>query len=450
MPQAWVVGLGKSGFAAALLLKAKNWEVWVSDRRSEQSSKELAARQQQLLNHQIRVSLGYDLISAGLDLSQSLPQLIVVSPGIDWYHPTLEQARQLQIQVWGEAQLAWQYLQQIPWVGITGTNGKTTTTTMIARIFQQARLVAPACGNIGLPLSEVALQGQLDWLIAELSSYQIEASNICCQIGVWTTFTPDHLSRHGDLVAYGEIKASLLRSASQRVVNRADPYLAANAERLLGKNLVWTDIQGTCEQGADIAEGWVRFRGQPVLKLEQFALPGEHNRQNLLMAVAVAKLAGIDSEVIAEAIAKFPGVAHRLELVGCWQGITFINDSKATNFDAAAVGLAAVNAPIILIAGGEDKEGDPSAWLELIRQKVVMVLLIGAASERFSRMLGLINFTKYCQVETLAAALEWVRLYAQPEVTVLFSPACASFDQYNNFEQRGDHFRTLVLKQFAV
>ncbi|MDX1976828.1 MAG: UDP-N-acetylmuramoyl-L-alanine--D-glutamate ligase [Pseudanabaenaceae cyanobacterium bins.68] len=453
MPQAWVIGLGKSGFAAAALLKARGWQVWASDRRagqtSDQSSRELTERQQQLLSQQVEVTLGFDLILQGIDLSRPLPELIVVSPGINWHHPTLIQARQLQIQVWGEAELGWQYLKQLPWVGVTGTNGKTTTTAMIAQIFQEAGFLAPACGNIGLPISEVALQGHPDWVIAELSSYQIEASNICCEIGVWTTFTPDHLSRHGDLAGYSEIKASLLRSAAQRVVNRADPYLAANAERLLGENLVWTDTQAACNQGADISGGWVRFRSEPVLELAQFGLPGEHNLQNLLMAVAVARLAGIESKVIAEAIAKFRGVPHRLELVGCWQGLTFINDSKATNFDAAWVGLQAVNPPVILIAGGEDKAGDPAAWLELIQSKVTVVLLIGAASDRFGQMLDLVNFSSYWQVETLTAALDWVKLHAKPEATVLFSPACASFDQYDNFEQRGDHFRTLVLERFA-
>jgi len=457
MAQVWVVGLGKSGFAAAKLLKLKGWQVWVSDRRMAEESEELCDRQQYLIHQGVEVNLGFDLLALGLTPplpNLPLAKLLVVSPGIAWYHPTLIAARQLGIQVIGEVELAWQYLQYLPWLSITGTNGKTTTTAMIAKIFQVAGLNAPACGNIGLPICEVAMQARSpDWIIAELSSYQIEAApSVRSQIGVWTTFTPDHLSRHGSLEFYSQIKASLLLRSAQRVVNGNDPYLATEGESILGDNhnLTWTSVSNSLPQGADIQRGWLRFKGEPILDLANFHLPGEHNLQNLLMAVAASRLAGIEPEAIALAMSEFRGVPHRLEYVGTWQQLTFINDSKATNYDAALVGLKAVTAQVILIAGGEEKEGDAALWLQMIQQKVSTVLLIGAAASKFAQMLAEIGFNDYLILDDLEKAIAWVFNHALdlglnlPHTTVLFSPACASFDQYANFEQRGNHFRQLV------
>jgi UDP-N-acetylmuramoylalanine--D-glutamate ligase len=456
MTQAWVVGLGKSGFAAAQLLKSKGWQVWVSDRRRAEETQELSDRQQYLIHQEVKVSLGFDLL--GLDLTVPfelpypeffLPQLLVISPGIAWYHPTLVAARKLGIQVVGEVELAWQYLQHLPWLSITGTNGKTTTTAMIAKIFQVAGYNAPACGNIGLPICEVAMQIPLpDWIVAELSSYQIEAApSVRSQIGVWTTFTPDHLSRHGTLETYSEIKSSLLKRSNLRVLNGNDAYLAEKGEAILGNQLIWTNANEILPQGIDIQAGWVRFKGEPVLDLAGFHLPGEHNLQNLLMAVAATKLAGIESKAIAQAISEFRGVPHRLEYVGTWQQFNFINDSKATNYDAALVGLKSVSGSVILIAGGEEKEGDSTLWLQTIRQEVTTVLLIGKAAPKFAQMLTEIKFSNYLILGDLEKAIAWVFALAPNlalgQTTILFSPACASFDQYANFEQRGDRFRQL-------
>jgi UDP-N-acetylmuramoylalanine--D-glutamate ligase len=453
MAQAWVLGLGKSGFAAARLLNAKGWKVSVSDRRSANDSLELSERQQELIEQGLNVDLGFDLLKISFERVLSIPELLVVSPGIDWLHPTLIDARRLGVRVVGEVELAWQYLQNVPWISITGTNGKTTTTAMLAKIFEVAGFNAPACGNIGLPISEVALcERSPDWIIAELSSYQIEsAGSVRSKIGIWTTFTPDHLSRHGSLESYSQIKASLLARSEQLVVNGDDPYLSKEGEAILGNNLNWTNLKSTLDRGADIQSGWVRFNSEPIIEVASFRLPGEHNLQNLLMAVAAAKLAGIKSEAIATAMAEFHGVQHRLEYVGTWQQLTFINDSKATNYDAAWVGLKAVVAPVILIAGGEAKEGDPSQWLELIQKKVKTVLLIGAAAERFAQMLDQVGFNNYQIVESLEKAIAWISNHVPGDglnTTVLFSPACASFDQYANFEQRGDQFCQLSKEFF--
>lgn len=463
MPKAHVIGLGKSGVAAARLLKRQGWEVVLSDRNT---SSNLRTQQQELAAEQITVELGYTLDLTGSDL----PQLIVVSPGVPWDIPLLVQARDLGIETIGEMELAWRYLQSIPWVAITGTNGKTTTTSLIASIFQTAGLNAPACGNIGYAACEVALsqaagreespiQNSLDWVIAEISSYQIESSaTLKPRIGVWTTFTPDHLSRHKTLENYYNIKACLLRQSEIQIFNGDDAYL-----RKVGlsdwPDAYWTSVQGKDfligEKGFYIQDGWVfqthydgSAQDEPIVEVSALRMVGEHNQQNLLMAVAAARLAGIDQDAIARAISEFPGVPHRLEHICTWEGIDFINDSKATNYDAAEVGLASVQSPVILIAGGEAKAGDDTAWMAKIKAKAAAVLLIGDAAKVFAQRLQEVGYTNYEIVETMDKAVsrsaELAKQYQA--AVVLLSPACASFDQYPNFEVRGEHFRQLCLE----
>ena len=469
MPRATVIGLGKSGIAAARLLKREGWEVELSDRNTSET---LLEQQQELAAEQITVKLGQSLELNGANL----PQLIVVSPGVPWDIPVLVEARQLSIETIGEMELAWRNLQSLPWVGITGTNGKTTTTALIAAIFQAAELNAPACGNIGYAACEVALsqagrgaegqrgrgeetviQNHIDWVIAEVSSYQIESSSsLAPRIGVWTTFTPDHLSRHQTLENYYNIKAKLLRQSELQVFNGDDAYLSQ-----LGlsawPDAYWTSVRGKdfliSEKGFYIEDSWVVEKltatsaPEPIVKVSSLRMVGEHNQQNLLMAVATARLAGINCDAIARAVREFPGVAHRLEHICTWEGIDFINDSKATNYDAAEVGLASVNSPAILIAGGEAKAGDDSGWLAQIQTKAAAVLLIGSAAPAFAKRLREVGYHTYHIVETMERAVpksaELAKQY-QARV-VLLSPACASFDQYPNFEVRGDRFRHLCL-----
>lgn len=458
MPQAYVLGLGQSGISAARLLKADGWQVTVSDSNMSPS---LEQRKIALESEGIAVELGGFPNFAELIEADQTIDLVTVSPGVPWDLHEVEQARLLGIDTVGEIELAWRYLKHIPWVGITGTNGKTTVTSLTAAIFQAAGLDAIACGNIGFPACEIALQvlhHQInpDWIIAELSSYQIESTQtVKPKIGIWTTFTPDHLNRHYTLEAYRNIKASLIDQSEYIVLNGNDPYLAKFGAAMWPK-AIWTGIDEQIVEaiadGACLDHGWVKFRGEPIFPIAHWHLLGKHNRQNLLLSVAAAKLAGISSEHIDHAISEFQGVPHRLEHIRFYQGMAFINDSKATNYDAAEVALKAVKAPVILIAGGQPKEGDASAWLEQIRQKAIAVLLIGEAAPLFAEMLNDAGFRNYEIVETLersvkqAANIAHSRVHnhpSQPLPTVLFSPACASFDQFANFEQRGDRFRQL-------
>ena len=273
MLNAHIIGLGKSGIAAARLLKRQGWQVILSDGKTSES---LRQQQQELSREAITVQLGYSLELNASDL----PQLIVVSPGVPWDIPVLIEARNKGIDTIGEMELAWRHLHSIPWVGITGTNGKTTTTALIAAIFQAAGFYAPACGNIGYAACEVALQSNVksenselspqnasiqtpnsklqnspDWVIAEISSYQIESSrDLAPHIGVWTTFTPDHLSRHKTLENYYNIKASLLQRSYLQVFNGDDPYL-----RQMGiehwPHAYWTSVTGRDDLFGDRSKG---------------------------------------------------------------------------------------------------------------------------------------------------------------------------------------------------
>jgi UDP-N-acetylmuramoylalanine--D-glutamate ligase len=438
MQSAYVIGLGKSGIAAARLLKRQGITVTVSDRAP---SSPIAA---QLEAEGIAVKLGHSFEPDPAQMDQ-----IVVSPGVPWDLPGLVKARALGIETLGEMELAWRSLQSVPWVGITGTNGKTTTTALIAAIFQAAGFQAPACGNIGYAACEVALaEPQPDWVIAELSSYQIEAAEtIAPQIGVWTTFTPDHLSRHKTLENYYDIKAHLLKQAQYQIFNGDDPYLRSVANQW--QEACWTSVTGKAElpgnpaRGAYLEDGWAIALGEPIVPVAALRMVGAHNQQNLLMAVLAARIAGIEKGAIVGAIESFPGVPHRLEHICTWKGIDFINDSKATNYDAAEVGLSAVAAPAILIAGGEAKEGDDTGWLRSIAARTVKVLLIGRAAAAFAARLEQVGYRQYEIVETIERAVQRGAALGQElgAKVVLLSPACASFDQYPNFEERGEDFR---------
>jgi UDP-N-acetylmuramoylalanine--D-glutamate ligase len=462
MSVAHIIGLGRSGVAAARLLQREGWQVSVSDAGQSEA---LVDQQRSLTAEGIPVALGsrFDLESLA-NPALERPALIVVSPGVSWQLPALVAAREQGIETIGELELAWRYLQHCPWIGITGTNGKTTTTALVAAIFEAAGLKAPACGNIGYSACEVALSGKpIDWIVAEVSSYQAEsAPTLAPQIGVWTTFTPDHLERHNTLENYREIKAHLLDQSTHKILNGDDAYLRQN---LMSRwpEAWWTHTEGQLLSQNDssnltariyIENDWAMAAGDPaqrIAKVDTLRMPGAHNRQNLLLAIAIAHRAGIDAKAIAQAIASFPGVPHRLEYIRMWQGIEFINDSKATNYDAAQTGLAAVKSPAILIAGGSPKVGDDRGWIETIQAQAATVLLIGDAAPAFAQRLQQSGYLNYEMVETMERAVPRAAELAQLQhaKVVVLSPACASFDQYRNFEERGDHFRQLCQTALA-
>jgi UDP-N-acetylmuramoylalanine--D-glutamate ligase len=442
-----IIGLGRSGIAGAKILQKQGYAVTISDRGQ---SEHLVAMQQQIVDQNITVQLG-DSFQPTADL-----KLVVVSPGVPWDLPALIQARAMGIETIGEVELAWRELSSIPWVAITGTNGKTTVTSLTAAIFQAAGFDAPACGNIGLATCEIALLPKRpDWLIAEMSSYQIESiTTLRPRIGVFTTLTPDHLARHKAVENYYAIKSQLLVNSELQVLNGDDPYLASKVSQW--PHAHWTAVGGIDQLPANpqlgtwIADGWVVWQGEKILPLSDMHMPGHHNLQNLLLSVAIARLAGVSAPAIQQAVSSFRGVSHRLEYICTHQGVKYINDSKATNYDAAEVGLNSVAAPVILIAGGEPKEGDDLGWIKVIKQKAAAVLLIGAAADQFAQRFKDVGFEQFEVVETMARAIPRSAELAQQHhaKVVLLSPACASFDQYRSFEHRGEDFRELCRQHF--
>ena len=448
-----VVGLGRSGRGAARLLRALGWAVTVLESRSGEA---LEAQAAPLRAEGIAVSFDAPL-SPDTFASLPRPDTVIVSPGIPWQHPTLLGLRDQGVRVQGEISPAWQAMAKTPWIGITGTNGKTTVTHLVHHLLSRAGLDAPLCGNVGFSAAELALERLLsgrrpEWLVVELSSYQIEASpEVAPRLGLWTTLTPDHLERHGSLDRYRAIKCSLLEASGIRILNGDDPDLRAHAPQW--DHTLWiTTGPRHGLGGGRLADIWVddevvHSAAGPLFGADALAMPGRHNRQNMLMAAAVGLQVGLEPELMEAAFRSFPGVPHRLETIRELAGIRWINDSKATNYDAAAVALQALDGPLVVLAGGLAKEGDASGWIGQLRRQAAAVVLFGDASESFARQLAQGGYAGIvAQQNDLSEAVATAQDLAQRLAcrSVLLSPACASFDQYSSFEARGDHFRQLV------
>ncbi len=449
--------MGRSGLGAARLLRARGLEVTLLESRDDP---DLRRQAMGLRQEGIEVRLGVPL-SADACLADPArpPHGVVVSPGIRWDHPVLEELRRRGVGVQGEMVPAWESCNGVPWIGITGTNGKTTVTHLVHHLLAVAGLDAPLCGNVGFSAAELALERMAaaadppDWLVVELSSYQIEAApQIAPAIGVWTTLTPDHLERHGTLDNYRAIKRLLLENSTVRILNADDPDLRSHASSWDRADWVSAGpaeaLPAAVEPFLWIEAGMVTGRRGALFPADCLAMPGEHNRQNLVMAAAVALHAGVEPAVMERGFRSFPGVPHRLERIREHRGVAYFNDSKATNYDAAEVALRAMSGPAVVLAGGRAKVGDAGAWLAELGRSAPAVVLFGEAAEPFAAMLagsgygGTVRTTRSLE-EAVPLAAELAGTTGSPNV--LLSPACASFDQYTDFEARGDHFRRLVL-----
>jgi UDP-N-acetylmuramoylalanine--D-glutamate ligase len=473
-----VVGLGRSGIGAARLLRALGEPVCLAESRSGDALAEQAAT---LEAEGIPVKLGLPLDADRFDALTPPPATVVVSPGIRFDHPALEALRARGVAVQGELVGAWRAGRAVPWIGITGTNGKTTVTHLVHHLLVAGGLDAPLCGNVGTSAadvvrqrivagpaaSDVSLSGASlsggsfaenlafpDWLVVELSSYQIEAApELAPAIGIWTTLTPDHLERHGTLEVYRAIKRQLLEQSGLRILNADDADLRSRAASW--DQACWITAgprQAALDAGIDphlwIEAGEVWNADGPLFPAAALAMPGDHNRQNLLLAAAVALAAGLTPAVIEAGCRSFPGVPHRLERIRFHQGITWFNDSKATNYDAAEVALRALDGPLVVLAGGQSKQGDAAGWIAQLHRQAAAVILYGAARQEFTGLLAAGGYGGRVEsVEGLDQAVPLARQLAAEGAcpAVLLSPACASFDQYSDFEARGHHFRRLVL-----
>jgi UDP-N-acetylmuramoylalanine--D-glutamate ligase len=438
-----VVGLGKSGLAAALFLRHQGARVTVSDVRSAEAlAKDIPA----LLEEGIMVEAG----GHGL-LTFRRQDLIVVSPGVPLDTPELVQVKGFGLPVIGELELAAHFLQG-KIVAITGSNGKTTTTALLGEILEHAGLPTLVGGNIGVPV--VALINEstpATWSVLEVSSFQLESTaEFRPNIAVILNITPDHLDRHGSFENYAMAKERIFaaQEATDFAVLNADNARAAEAAARSKAQVFWFSITHPVDRGAWLADGSVVYRASQDAAIEQIMplagipLKGAHNVENVLAAVVAARLAGVAPESICQAVKKFQAVEHRLEFVATVNGVDFYNDSKATNVDATAKALAAFPSGIHLILGGKDKGSDYTLLTPLLRERVSAVYTIGSAAAKIESQLRGIITLHSCH--TLDKAVSAAASAAHPSDVVLLAPACSSFDQFENYEHRGRVFKQLV------
>ena len=383
--RALVVGLARSGWSATAALARRGVDVVVADAK--------------LGNDDDKVLL------EGIGL-------LVKSPGVPGGHPLVAGARAQAIPVWSEVELGYRLLPGCRLVGVTGTNGKTTTVELLGAIFRAAGRSVVVAGNVGRPLTSVE---PAEWVVCELSSFQLEdVHELACEIAVLLNVEPDHLDRHGTFEAY--------RDAKLRIFERAEIAVVPRGLGLPG----------------------IEFSPDDDLPAEP-RIPGAHNRENAAAATASARAAGIADDAIGQALREFPGVEHRLELVAEIDGVRYVNDSKATNTAAARRALAAYDAPLHVILGGSLKGEDFAMLTDAVRESARAAYLIGEAADELAAALGPAGVT-LVRCGDLATAVERAAADAEVGDIVLLSPACASFDQFRDFEDRGEEFRRLVQK----
>ena len=383
--RALVLGMARSGQSATAALARRGVDVVVADRK-----------------------LGNDDDPALLEGVE----LVVKSPGVPGQHALVTTARERGLPVWSEVELGYRLLPESRFVGVTGTNGKTTTVELLGAIFREAGRSVVVAGNVGRPLTSV---DPADWVVCELSSFQLEdVHELACEVAVLLNLEPDHLDRHGTFDAY--------RAAKLRIFERAQTAVVPRGLGLPG----------------------VEFSHEDPLPAEP-RMPGVHNRENAAAATAVARAAGIEDDAIARALESFAGVEHRLEEVAEIGGVRFVNDSKATNTAAARRALVAYDAPLHVILGGSLKGEDFAPLAEAMPGSVRAAYLIGEAADELEAAVRPVGVV-FERCDDLATAVERAAAAAQPGEIVLLSPACASFDQFRDFEHRGEEFRRLVQK----
>ena len=442
----FIIGLGRSGFWAAKYLRSmgKKVIVWESN-----ENEELLETKEVLEKLNISVYLNKQFLFD--EFSKCLNQIesVVVSPAIPFDHQTIIKLKKRGIVVIGEINIAWESLKNINWIGITGTNGKTTVTHLLSHILRENNLFAPFAGNIGTPLCEIAYSTKsknIDWLVAELSSYQIEIATPCIKpkIGIWTTFTPDHLDRHKNLDNYFKIKNNLLKQSGFRIYNYDDKYLRENFNFL--SNGIWITTNSN-ESHSDQCDYWINNenfiveRREKLLSLKNFKLKGNHNAQNLLLAVAAARKIGLSPERIKNALLNYEQLPHRMETIYHHNELEIINDSKATNFDSSLAGINAIKGAPIIISGGRYKNGDSKEWIKIINKKAKAVFLFGESSQTLKKLILEGGFKNdILTFNDLSEVINYAYSYIENNQTetLLFSPSCSSFDQFRDYAQRGE------------
>jgi UDP-N-acetylmuramoylalanine--D-glutamate ligase len=442
-----VVGLARTGVATALFCGARGAAVTVTDSRNEAEIGGAVAR---VRDAGVKLELG------GHNENTFLQQdLIIPSPGVPADSPLVQAARGKGVTIWSEIELAYRF-RQGKLIGITGSNGKTTTTSLIEYILRTASFPTILAGNIGTPLiSCVDRMTHTSVTVAELSSFQLELiEEFRSDISVFLNLTPDHLDRHHSLELYSRAKARIFENQREEdfaVLNADDPATTPLAPTR--PRVYWFSRKQRAAQGAFLHGDDIVFRDdgkeEVVLRRDEVPLPGAHNLENVLAAIAAARIAGASAKAVAEGVRSFAGVEHRLEFVAEINGVRYFNDSKATNVDATLKALDSFPGRILVILGGKDKGSDYTPLQAPLRERAILALLIGAAADKIASQID--GSVAIERAGSLKRAVEIASQAARSGDVVLLAPACASFDQFENYEHRGRIFKALVheLKQRA-
>lgn len=439
-----IVGLGKSGIGAMMVLKTLGARISVTDKNDKNFF------QEDLLTFMDANRVRFYPVHAPENLQ--LFHLIVVSPGVPLELPFLQKAKELNIEIIGELELAYR-VGCGRYVAITGTNGKTTTTSLVGKIFSDSGRSTYVVGNIGISVASVAMETKPeDWLITETSSFQLETiESFKPEISAVLNVTPDHLDRHKSFENYLEAKSRIFKNQTQEnflILNKDDPNFEKLARISMAQVIPFSrnssPIPGAFVKNDKLIIADLQGKEHEICKLQDLQILGGHNVENALAAAAISFFAGIDPKSIGDSITKFMGVEHRLEKVGQHNGVWFINDSKGTNTDAAIKALDAMEKEVILIAGGYDKGADFTDFIKAFDNKVEHLILLGKTAEKIKKTASALGFNNITLCQDMKECVETSIKVAKPGYTVLLSPACASWDMYSNFEQRGRHFKECV------
>ena len=429
-----ILGLSKSGIAAAEGVHKRGGDVYITE--GQEPKEEYIEKIQELKQKGIHIETG-----GHTDAFIEGAKYAITSPGIPPKSEIFQKLRERNIPIISEIEYAYQNT-NIPFIVITGTNGKTTTTALVSHILSK-NFSAPVCGNIGVPPTSL-IDEKHDFLVCEVSSFQAEMTEkFKAKIACWTNFTPDHIDWHGGLENYFKAKAKLFigsQAPEFAVLNANDLKLAEFSKEC--KNVVMFDDNKDCY----IKDDCIHYRGENIIKLSECPLLGHHNYQNIMCGIIIAKLLGMNNNDIKEQIISFKAPEHRLEKVREKDGITFYNDSKATNPEASIVAIDSFNnTDVALILGGRDKNTDLTEMCASINKHIKTVLLIGEATQRFEENLIKNGFSNIIKEDSMEHAIDKA-ISLKPDV-VLLSPACASFDMFKSYEHRGEVFKQYVLSK---
>ncbi|MBR6403643.1 MAG: UDP-N-acetylmuramoyl-L-alanine--D-glutamate ligase [Eubacterium sp.] len=440
-----VAGAGKSGVASVGLLLRNGANAILYDGNTKLDKEAILADFNESEN--IDVVLG-ELTDELLDGTE----LFIISPGISIEAPFVEKVKAKNIPIWGEIELAY-YFNKGVIAAITGTNGKTTTTTLVGEIFKNYKENSLVVGNIGLPFTRFADTTTEDTLVAaEISSFQLETiESFKPHVSAILNLTPDHLNRHHTFENYIDAKFRITENQTAddfMILNYDDPETRVRADKVKNAKLVWFSHEICPEEGAYVKDGkiYVRRAGveSEILNVDGIQILGEHNLENVLAAVCIAIYMDIPASIIRETVYSFKGVEHRIEFVREVKGVRYYNDSKGTNPDAAIKAIKAMKSTTLLIGGGYDKDSEYDEWVECFPGKVRYLILIGATADKIEKCCKDHGFNQVVRAETLKDAVTFCEANAKPGDDVLLSPACASWDMFKSYEERGNLFKLYV------